>query len=86
MSQKRMADLFGVERATINYHLSQIYENGELTKEATCRKIQQVQLEGSRDAEQPHMGLTISFLDFAETRAQRHIITKMEDSGVIIFP
>lgn len=160
MSQKRMADLFGVDRATIAYHLSQIYESGELTKEATCRKIQQVQLEGERDVErtplfynldaiiavgyrvnsyqatqfriwatsvlkefiikgyvlddeQPHMGLTTwkkapngrvqksdtivaknylsdtelnqlngittSFLDFAETRAQRHIITTMED-------
>lgn len=160
MSQKRMADLFGVDRATIAYHLSQIYESGELTKEATCRKIQQVQIEGERDVErtplfynldaiiavgyrvnsyqatqfriwatsvlkefiikgyvlddeQPHMGLTTwkkapngrvqksdtivaknylsdtelnqlngittSFLDFAETRAQRHIITTMED-------
>lgn len=51
MSQKRMADLFGVDRATIAYHLSQIYESGELTKEATCRKTQQVQLEGERDVE-----------------------------------
>lgn len=51
MSQKRMADLFGVDRATIAYHLSQIYESGELTKEATCRKIQQVQLGGERDVE-----------------------------------
>lgn len=51
MSQKRIADLFGVDRATIAYHLSQIYESGELTKEATCRKIQQVQLEGERDVE-----------------------------------
>lgn len=51
MSQKRMADLFGVDRATIAYHLSLIYESGELTKEATCRKIQQVQLEGERDVE-----------------------------------
>ncbi len=51
MSQKRMAELFGVDRATITYHLSQIYESGELKKAATCRKIQQVQLEGDRDVE-----------------------------------
>ena len=51
MSQKRMADLFGVDRATIAYHISQIYESGELAKEATCRKIQQVQSEGERDVE-----------------------------------
>ncbi|MGN1354477.1 MAG: RhuM family protein [Alloprevotella sp.] len=51
MSQKRMAALFGVDRATIAYHLSQIYESRELAKETTCRKIQQVQLEGERDVE-----------------------------------
>ena len=45
MSQKRMASLFGVDRATIAYHISQIYESGELQREATCRKIQQVQLD-----------------------------------------
>ena len=51
MSQKRMASLFGVDRATIAYHISQIYESGELQRETTCRKIQQVQLEGERDVE-----------------------------------
>ena len=51
MSQKKMAALFGVDRATITYHISQIYESGELQREATCRKIQQVQLEGVRDVE-----------------------------------
>ena len=46
MSQKRMADLFGVDVRTINYHLGQIYESGELPKEATIRKIGIVQSEG----------------------------------------
>ncbi len=51
MSQKRMADLFGVDVRTINYHLGQIYDSGELTKEATIRKIGIVQSEGERDVE-----------------------------------
>ena len=51
MSQKRMADLFGVDVRTINYHLGQIYETGELKKEATIRKIGIVQSEGERDVE-----------------------------------
>ena len=46
MSQKRMEDLFGVDVRTINYHLGQIYETGELSKEATIRKIGIVQTEG----------------------------------------
>ena len=48
MSQKRMADLFRVDVRTVNYHLGQIYETGELTKEATIRKIGIVQSEGER--------------------------------------
>ena len=46
-----MADLFGVDVRTINYHLGQIYEKGQLTKEATIRKIGIVQSEGERDVE-----------------------------------
>ena len=51
MSQKRMADLFGVDVRTINYHLGQIYETGELSKSATIRKIGIVQIEGDREVE-----------------------------------
>ena len=51
MSQKRMAALFGVDVRTINYHLSQIYETGELEKSSTVRKIGIVQTEGEREVE-----------------------------------
>ncbi len=49
LSQKRMAELFGVEVHTINYHLKEIYASGELKEEATIRKIRIVQKEGTRD-------------------------------------
>ena len=55
MSQKRMAALFGVDIKTINYHLGQIYESGELQEEATIRKIQIVQQEGEREVERSPM-------------------------------
>ena len=51
LSQKRMADLYGVDVRTVSYHLSQIYESGELKEEATIRKIGIVQNEGDRDVE-----------------------------------
>lgn len=51
LSQKRMAELFGVEVPTINYHLKEIYNSGELTEGATIRKIRIVQREGKRDVE-----------------------------------
>jgi hypothetical protein len=48
LSQRRMADLFGVEVPTINYHLKEIYKSGELREAATIRKIRIVQEEGKR--------------------------------------
>ncbi|HET8963582.1 MAG TPA: virulence RhuM family protein [Chitinophagales bacterium] len=49
LSQKKMADLFGVDVRTINEHLQNIYNSNELQREATIRKIRIVQKEGSRD-------------------------------------
>ena len=49
LTQKRMADLYDVEVSTINYHLGQIYESGELKEEATIRKFEIVQVEGDRE-------------------------------------
>jgi len=49
LTQKRMAELFGVDVRTINEHLQNIYHSGELQKEATIRKIRIVQQEGKRE-------------------------------------
>ena len=49
LTQKRMADLYDVEVSTVNYHLGQIYESGELKEEATIRKFEIVQTEGDRE-------------------------------------
>jgi len=48
LSQRRMADLFGVEVNTVNYHLKEIYESAELVGAATIRKFRIVQVEGGR--------------------------------------
>lgn len=49
LSQKKMAELFGVESHTITYHLKEIYSTKELTESSTTRKIRVVQKEGSRN-------------------------------------
>ncbi len=46
LTQKRMAELFGVEVPAINKHRSNIYETGELDKAATISILETVQLEG----------------------------------------
>ncbi|MCP4696724.1 MAG: virulence RhuM family protein [Gammaproteobacteria bacterium] len=49
LSQKLMAELFDVTLPTINEHLKNIYETGEITREATIRKFRTVQIEGKRE-------------------------------------
>lgn len=49
LSQRKMAELFGVEVPTINYHLKEIFKSGELEESTTIRKIRIVQTEGSRE-------------------------------------
>lgn len=49
LSQKLMAELYGVSTPTINEHISNIYDDEELLPEATIRKFRIVQMEGSRE-------------------------------------
>jgi len=49
LPQKKIAELFGVEVNTVNYHLKEIYASGELMEKSTIRKIRIVQKEGMRD-------------------------------------
>ena len=48
LTQKGLAELFGVERSVITKHLRNIYDSGELDKVSTCAKFAQVQQEGNR--------------------------------------
>ena len=50
-----MAELYGVDVRTVSYHLTQIYESGELQESATIRKIGIVQNEGIREVSRPQM-------------------------------
>ena len=49
LSQKAMAQLFGIEISTTNYHLKEIYNSNELDENSTIRKIRIVQTEGKRE-------------------------------------
>ena len=46
LSQKRMAELFGVDVRTINEHLGNIFSSGELDEDAVIRKIRITALDG----------------------------------------
>lgn len=48
LTQKAMAELFDVNSQAITKHLKNIFDEGELLKEVTCSKMEQVQKEGER--------------------------------------
>ena len=48
MTQKAMAELFDVNSQAITKHIGNILAEGELEREATCSKMEQVQQEGNR--------------------------------------
>ena len=48
LTQAKMAELFDVNIPAISKHLTNIYEEGELQKEATISKMETVQKEGDR--------------------------------------
>ena len=49
LNQKQLTELFGKAKGTISEHIKHIYEDGELTPEATVRLFRTVQSEGGRD-------------------------------------
>jgi len=48
LSQKMMAELYGVDVRTVNEHIQHIFADGELLPEATIRDFRIVQTEGAR--------------------------------------
>ena len=48
LTQQQMAELFQTSRTNVVDHIKNIYEEGELDENSTCRKIRQVRMEGSR--------------------------------------
>lgn len=49
LTQRRMAELFGVDVRTINEHLGNIYQTDELSEDSTIRNFRIVQTEGGRE-------------------------------------
>ena len=49
LTQRMMAELYGVDVRTINEHIRKIYDDNELSESATVRNFRIVQTEGSRE-------------------------------------
>tara|TARA_R110002096_G_scaffold281633_3_gene475736 strand:+ start:76 stop:1146 length:1071 start_codon:yes stop_codon:yes gene_type:complete len=60
LTQREMAELFNVSQDNISLHLKNVYEDGELDREATTEESSVVQTEGTREVSRP---LTLYSLD-----------------------
>ena len=48
LTQKRMAELYGVEVNTINYHLKEVFGSGELDEDSVIRKFRTTAADGKK--------------------------------------
>ena len=48
LTQQQMAELFQTSRTNVVDHIKNVYKEGELDENSTCRKFRQVRMEGSR--------------------------------------
>jgi len=60
LSQRQISELFGVSQDNVGLHLKHIYEDRELSREATAEESSVVQIEGGREVRRP---LTLYNLD-----------------------
>ncbi len=59
LTQAHMAELFQVKPQNITMHLKNIYAEGELAEESTCKEFLQVQQEGARQVERKRKFYTL---------------------------
>jgi hypothetical protein len=63
ITQKMLATLYEVETNTINYHIKKIFDDNELTEDATIRNFRIVQPESSRHVSRELEHYTIQSLE-----------------------
>ncbi|OGR90865.1 MAG: hypothetical protein A2992_00750 [Elusimicrobia bacterium RIFCSPLOWO2_01_FULL_59_12] len=73
LTQKQMADLFQKDVRTINEHIQNVFEEGELARTATIRKFRIVQSEGAREVarEVEHYNLDVIISVGYRVKSQR---------------
>jgi hypothetical protein len=76
LTQKMMAELFQTTPQNITIHLKNIFDEGELQENATCKDFLQVQKEGSRKVERMQKFYNLDAIISVGYRIKSHIATK----------
>jgi hypothetical protein len=75
LSLAQLVDLFQKSKSTISEHIKNIYEEGELTKEATVRNFRTVQIEGKRSVERDIEFYNLDVIISVGYRVKSHVGT-----------
>lgn len=76
LSQKLMAELFQKDVRTVNEHVQNVYEEGELEPEATIRKFRIVQNEGQRQVSRLVDFYNLDMIISVGYRVKSHVATR----------
>ncbi len=76
LTQKLMAELFQTTPQNITIHLKNIFEEGELQEDATCKDFLQVRQEGNRIVERTQKFYNLDAIISVGYRIKSHIATK----------
>jgi len=71
-----MADLFQTSKQNINHHIKSIYDEGELSPEATVKKYLTVQKEGERQIRRHLDYYNLDIIISVGYRVKSHIATR----------
>ncbi len=76
LTQQLMADLFQSSKQNINHHIQCIYEEGELTPEATVKKYLTVRREGKREVQRRLDYYNLDMIISVGYRVKSHVATR----------
>lgn len=76
LTQKLMAELFQTTPQNITIHLKNIFEEGELQEDTTCKDFLQVQKEGNRMVERNQKFYNLDAIISVGYRIKSHVATK----------
>ncbi len=76
LTQKLMAELFQTSPQNITIHLKNIFKEGELEENATCKDFLQVQIEGEREVKRKRLYYNLDAIISVGYRIKSHVATK----------
>ena len=76
LTQKLMAELFQTTPQNITIHLRNIFEEGELEENTTCKDFLQVQIEGGREVRRKRLYYNLDAIISVGYRIKSHVATK----------